>query len=344
MRIAQVMLARGFGGAERSFFDVTQELTKVGHSVMVVMDPRSVLFSKVKNDKSLLVIPVKCHGFWDVVASYKIKQALENFDAQVVHTHLARSAYLGGKAAKALGIPSLVKTHNLVKLKYYKMIDYFVATTSFQAEYLLSNGVSAKQITIIPNFTRLSPVSVVCPRAEKEPYLIRAVGRLVEKKGFDTLIAALALVRKVPILFQLELGGSGPELENLTQQVKRCKLESEIKFCGWIEDVQSFIGGADLFILPSRDEPFGIVVLESMASGVPIISSRTQGPTEILTDEMADFFESDNAAALAEKIIISLSSSARWDKAQVALEKLKTTYTGEQVVKEYEHLYNKMIQ
>ena len=85
------------------------------------------------------------------------------------------------------------------------------------------------------------------------------------------------------------------------------------------------------------------MVLESMACGVPIIVSRTQGPTEILTDEMAYFFEPGDAFGLAEQVLLALSSAGRWSKAQAALEKLKQTYTQEQVVKTYERLYKKII-
>ena len=343
MRIAQIMLARGFGGAERSFFDISESLASIGHNVAVIVDSRSMLFPRLAANKSLLVIPIKCRGVWDFFAGYRIKIALAKFDAQIVHVHLARSAYLGGKAARALRIPSLVKTHNLVNLKYYKSVDHFVPTTQFQAEYLLENGVPKTRITKIPNFTRLQPVDSVTPSHKKGPIVIRAVGRFVYKKGFDTLIAAFEAILKQRTDVRLEIGGSGRELAKLSDQVVQHGLQKEVKFCGWIEDIQSFVEGADLFVIPSRDEPFGIVALESMACGVPIVTSRTQGPTEILTDEMAYFFEPGDALGLSEQILMALSSARRWGMAQVALEKLKQTYTQEQVVKRYELLYKQII-
>ncbi len=343
MRIAQIMLARDFGGAERSFFDISETLASFGHSVAVIVDSRSMLFPRLTANKRLLVIPIKCHGVWDSLAGYRIKGALAKFDAQIVHAHLARSAHLGGKAARALRIPSLVKTHNLVNLKYYKSIDHFVPTTQFQAEYLFKNGVSKTRITTIPNFTRLTPVESVTPSQKNKKIVIRAVGRFVYKKGFDTLITAFQSILKKRKDVRLEIGGSGTELAKLSGQVVQYGLQKEVKFCGWVEDVRSFVEGADLFVIPSRDEPFGIVVLESMACGVPIIVSRTQGPTEILTDEMAYFFEPGDALGLAEQVLLALSSAGRWSKAQAALERLKQTYTQEQVVKTYERLYKKII-
>jgi glycosyltransferase involved in cell wall biosynthesis len=151
------------------------------------------------------------------------------------------------------------------------------------------------------------------------------------------------LILKKRANVRLEIGGSGTELGKLSDQVVQHGLQKEVKFCGWVEDIRSFVEGADLFVIPSRDEPFGIVVLESMACGVPIIASRTQGPTEILTDEMAYFFEPGDAFGLAEQVLLALSSAGRWSKAQAALEKLKQTYTQKQVVKTYERLYKKII-
>jgi len=343
VRVAQIMLARGFGGAERSFFDLTNELANSGHKVMVILDSRSVLFPRFENNKRVLTVPLRCHGAWDLLAQNKIKRSLENFGAEIMHAHLARSACIGGKAARALCITSVVKTHNLVNLKYYKSIDHFVPTTNAQVEYLLNNGIKEKYITKIPNFTRLDPVVSVAIQDQREPFVIRAVGRLVRKKGFDILISAMKVVREKKISVRLELGGTGPEYKKLIKQVATNNLQEAVTFCGWIEDVQSFVNGADLFVVPSREEPFGIVVLESMASGVPIIVSRTQGPLEILTDEMGYFCELDSPLSMAEKIVEALSSSDRWHKAQVALEKLKTTYTPVQVVRQYERLYERLI-
>ena len=70
---------------------------------------------------------------------------------------------------------------------------------------------------------------------------------------------------------------------------------------GWTMSVV-FLSDADLFVLPSLDEPFGLVILDAMSTGVPILSTKTQGPLEILSTETAYFLEASNKNEIAKKI------------------------------------------
>jgi glycosyltransferase involved in cell wall biosynthesis len=73
---------------------------------------------------------------------------------------------------------------------------------------------------------------------------------------------------------------------NLQKKVKDLNLENDVEFLGWIGDPKDFFAQIDIFILPSKNETFGLVILEAMKYGKPIISTNCDGPKEILRHEV----------------------------------------------------------
>ena len=118
MRIAHIMLARGFGGAERFFVDMSRALASRGHSLLALGDARGVALSHLQGHANVEGVAVRCHGKWDLFARRAIGRHLKIFAPAIVQCHLARAALLGGQAAHALALPTVAKTHNLVDAKY----------------------------------------------------------------------------------------------------------------------------------------------------------------------------------------------------------------------------------
>ena len=188
-------------------------------------------------------------------------------------------------------IPAIANMHNYANLKYYRNISQFVPVLQTQKRYLMDGGVTEKNITVIPHFSMI-------PVAEKEtavngdesPVLV-SFGRFVHKKGFHILIDAIEILADSGLNIKLVLGGEGPEREKLRNQVETLNLQNQISFPGWVENVSFFLTQGSYFVLPSLNEPFGIVILEAMASGKVILASRSEGPNEILDSSTAWMFE-----------------------------------------------------
>ena len=282
MRVAQIMLSSEFGGAERSFTDISVCLKQLGHEVLAIGLNRSKSLDKLESS-GVKTRRVSCYGVWDVFTIRSLRKILSRFNADIVHCHLARASHLGGSAAKDLGIMTVAKTHNLVNPKYYKNIDMIVVTTEAQRRHLEAEGVSSDQLRKIPNFSSVKPRPLEKPLSEDDGLLrVVALGRFVKKKGFDTLLEAFALLREEELNIKLTIGGDGPERKALKKLAEDLDICHRVEFIGWVEDVTEYLKGSDLFVLPSRDEPFGIVILEAMAAGIPIVTTKTQGPLEIL--------------------------------------------------------------
>lgn len=343
MRIMQVMLGKGFGGAERSFVDLVLELCARGHEVIAVTEQRGQAQHKLPALSNLTTQTIRCYGSWDVLSMLKVRRLMHRYQPELFHTHLARAACIAGRAAFAKNIPGIAKTHNLVNLKYYRGIEYLVATTQQQQNYLLEHGRHPELVKRIPNFSRLPAVDVIRAHGDHKTWRIKTLGRFVFKKGFDNLIAAVAELKRAGVSLAVEIAGDGPERAALLQQINRQSLRDSVFLRPWVEDVATFLSDADLFVLPSRDEPFGIVILEAMANGVPIITTRTAGPVEILSPHEAWLTPVDSAEALAETILAAIEDPARSERASRALNRFRQHYSAERVVAQYEALYMQMI-
>ncbi len=339
MRIAQVMLAKRFGGAERSFVDLCAELVARGHAVLAICEARAAALPLLERIAGLDVRTVRVWGAWDPFARRAIGRALRAHRAEIVQCHLARAAHLGGHAAHALGLPTLAKTHNYVDLRYYRAIDRLVPTTRAQADYLLAHGIAPDRVTRIPNFSRLAPQAPTA-HPPMPPVRLLALGRLVAKKGFDVLLAALAALPPATPPIVLTLAGDGPLRAALDAQARSLAPRVEVRFVGWVDDVAALFAAADVFVLPSRDEPFGIVVLEAMAAGVPIVATRTAGPLEILDAETALLVAIGDVAALAHALgaVLDDPAAARTRAARAGTV-FRDTYAAAAVVPRYERLY-----
>ena len=141
----------------------------------------------------------------------------------------------------------------------------------------------------------------------------------------------------------LHIAGSGPEEASLLKLINGSGHSDEIQLHRWVDDVSSFLSDADLFVLPSLDEPFGLVILDAMSTGVPILSTKTQGPLEILSMETAYFLEASNKNEIAKKIELVIKDPSRLKKAVRANQEFNTKYSAEAVVPLYINLYKKIL-
>ncbi len=342
MKITQLMLAKGFGGAERYFVDLSSILAEYGHKLQVICHRDFQEMNRLTGIPGITVESFSVAGWWDMFSLKKMSKEIERFEPDIVHAHLARGAYMAGKTCKKNNIPLVVKTHNYVDLKYYKNVDVFITTTKDQQQYLLQEGISPEKTKVIPNFSRVPAVEAVS-RHVNDPLVIASCGRMVEKKGFHILLKAFNKVLESGAQASLRLGGDGKEKNDLQRLSEDLGINDHIEFCGWVNSISEFLENADIFVLPSLDEPFGIVVLEAMAKGRPLISTRAQGPSEILDEETAYLVETGSVDALAKALSIAISDKdGRLKKAEKALCAFNNTYSENVVVPKIVQLYERL--
>jgi glycogen synthase len=180
-------------------------------------------------------------------------------------------------------------------------------------------GVAESRITVIPNgidpldLPQPDPVELVRLRGEfaaPEERLVLLIGRLVYEKGFQLALEAMPKVIEAAPGTRFLVAGSGTHEEELKRQAEELGLMEHGTFLGWIGDdvLHTLYAIADLTVVPSIYEPFGLVALEAMASGCPCIVADTGGLREVVPHEEAGLrFAARDPEALAEVAIRVLS-------------------------------------
>lgn len=342
LRITQLMLSQGLGGAERYFVDLCGALADRGHIVQAIFHRDFVARNELVSHANIQCVPVRIWAGWDLWAQRTIREQVRQFSPQVMQAHLARGARIGGTVCTSLNVPLTVKTHNRVNLKYYPQVDHFIATTATQKAYLAEHGIARERVSIIPNFSALAAVDDVAQ--VRDPIRFCSYGRMVKKKGFDVLLRAFRQFLDRGHQGILQIGGDGAERGVLERLAAELNLNAHVKFVGWIANPAQILDTCDVFVLPSLDEPFGIVLLEAMARGKAIIATRTQGPLEIFDPSTAWLVVIGNAIELAD----ALSDAAQHpetvtEKSVAALRCFKQTYSTEAVIPRILDVYATML-
>jgi glycogen(starch) synthase len=140
------------------------------------------------------------------------------------------------------------------------------------------------------------------------PYIL-ALGRVVEKKGFDLLLAAYAGMDVARRTVDLVIGGAGTALEDLRESARGFGIADRVHFVGRLSrgQVARFMAGAEIFVMPSRLEPFGIVVLEGWRAGVAVVATTRGGPPEFVRDGedgvLVDPFDTTAFTSALERLV-----------------------------------------
>ena len=179
-----------------------------------------------------------------------------------------------------LSVPHVARLGGFYDLKHYGGCDWLVANTQGIADYLVRSGWDAGRVRVLVNFV---PDGLGAEPGRRpgagEPVFV-GLGRLHPNKGFDTLVRALA---KLPE-GRLVLAGEGPERKSLEALAADAGLRERVEFRGWCPDPQSLIRSGDVFVCPSRHEPFGNVIVEAFASRMPVVATATDGALENVRD------------------------------------------------------------
>lgn len=162
-----------------------------------------------------------------------------------------------------------------------KRVAGFLACGRPTARHLASLGIAPEKITNFPYWVDVPQIWSPPKGCEgidvAQPLRLIAVGRHVPAKAFEVAIEAVALANKNAgrCLAKLELVGDGPERQRLESVAKSMSLDGVVKFSGWIENDQVWkrVHDADALVITSRFEPYGVVVLEALANGRPVLAS-----------------------------------------------------------------------
>ena len=292
------MFGRGLGGIEQAFVDYCLALTKTGNKVTALLHPKAAI-EKILTEKcgnNLQIIKTGNLGQWDFFAVLKLKKILKKLHPDAIITHGNRATVLLKKAAGSK-FPVIGVAHNYSIKKLTGLAGVFTITKQLR-DLVIKAGQPAEKTFHIPNMIDCSAISP--NHAANTPPIIGTMGRFVKKKGFDNFLFALKELNNRNVNFRAVIGGGGEEEKKLKELREQLQLNDLVEFPGWVADKNNFFCNIDIFCLPSLHEPFGIVLLEAFCYGVPTVTTDSEGPSEIATNNVdALVAEKTDIAAMA---------------------------------------------
>ncbi|MEO6993693.1 MAG: glycosyltransferase [Lacunisphaera sp.] len=288
MRVLHVIFSSRIAGAERYCIDLANRQAEMGFDVHVAGKNSSPIAGGLNAG-------VKFHGISDLFFRRRhLHRLITNLGVDICHAHL-------GPACKALSKASsngikVATLHVGYKPHQHARLDGVICVNRAQADRLAAYK---GKVRVISNWIPQAPIRISGPRLRAElglssdAFLILAIGRLHPSKGMDLLISAFIAV--APARAVLVILGEGPARSKL-EKLKAG--DTRIHLLGFQENVHDCLRDADLFISPSREESFGIAILEAMAVGIPIIATAAEGPREFLRDQPAELVQPDSVEAL----------------------------------------------
>lgn len=274
----------------------------------------------------------------------------------LVHAHVSHPAgFVAAELARILGVPLVVSEHmspfpfdDMRGADGRPFPDVLSPLKSAARVTAVSRAHAAsiaqwveRPIDVLPNFideTRFARGA----RTPSEPFRFLSVGHLVPQKGFDVLLRALSLCHARGDRFHLSIVGKGYEEERLRAIARELGLDAAVTWLGAPEraSMPEVYRAADAFVLASRHESFGVVVIEALASGLPVVATRCGGPEEIVTPDVGELAPIEDPAALAD----AMSRLARRDLDRAAIRRyFESAYASSAVVPRLEQLYREVL-
>jgi glycosyltransferase involved in cell wall biosynthesis len=178
-----------------------------------------------------------------------------------------------------------------------------IAVSPGLGNYLLPY-LTDKKPMIIPNLINTGFFGLPIQERSQKPFTFLFVGNLIPIKGIDILIKAFNLAFHDEPDVNLNIGGAGPELENLRELCQTLNITQKVNFLGALSRIQvrEAMWRANTFVLPSYIETFGIVVIEALSTGLPVIATRCGGPEGILTPQLGMLTIPGDIAGLAQSM------------------------------------------
>jgi glycosyltransferase involved in cell wall biosynthesis len=341
MKVLHLITGLGVGGAELQLRSVLQH-TRHDAEVVTLYNPGPVA-DMIRADGHR-VRSLGMTSNTQVSALNALRRLIADEEYDVVHAHLYRSQIYGRPAAWLAGVPVIVSTEHSIGethlerrkmtagvralyLATERMSDMTVAVSPAVRERLIKWGVRPRKVVLVPNGVDLSRVKFDATAREKvraefgiapSDYVIGVLGRLDANKQFDMVIEAAA-----PLLGggrRLLIVGKGDERAHLEEVARRCGVAGRVIFAGERHDVAAMLSAMDLFVAASKQETFGLSVLEALANGAPVLYT-TCPALEGLDVSRATQVPS-SAAGLHDAMLAELAAGRRRDRAtEPAVEK-----------------------
>jgi N-acetyl-alpha-D-glucosaminyl L-malate synthase BshA len=373
MRIAIVCYPT-FGGSGVVATELGLELARRGHEIHFITYSQPVRLALLNpnvhyHEVNVPEYPLFHYQPYELALSSKLVDMVKLYKIEVLHVHYAiPHAYAGYMAKQMLkdegiDIPMVTTLHgtDITLVGNHPFYKPAVTFSINKSDFVTSVSQSLKddtlklfniknEIQVIPNFIELDKIKKEdkspCQRsvmANDEERIITHISNFRKVKRIPDIIAIFNKIQK-EIPAKLMMVGEGPEKEKAEQLCRELGIQDKVIFFGNSNEIDTILCQTDLFLLPSKTESFGLVALEAMACGVPVISSNAGGLPEVNKDGFSGYLsEVGDVDGMAKNALKILKNQTDLDQFKKNALITALQFDIKKILPLYEDLYQRAI-
>lgn len=362
-----------FGGSGVVATELAKGLAQRGHKLHILSYARPARLDTFQTNISYHEVNINSYPLfeyppYDLALANQMASMIEYEGIDVLHVHYAiphaTSAYLAKQilGESAAHIPIITTLHGtditLVgsDASYKNVVDFSINQSdgvTAVSEYLKVETYNRfdikKEIRVIPNFIDLDRFKksnkthfkrAICPEGEK---VVVHVSNFREVKRVPEVVSVFDRILDGGIKAKLLLVGDGPDRQRAERRCRELKICEHVRFLGKQENVEEILSIADLFLIPSGSETFGLAALEAMSCSVPVISSNIGGLPEVnIHGETGYLCDLDDIDCMAKYAVEILGDESHHQKLSENARRRAEDFEMDKIVTQYEDYYKEI--
>jgi glycosyltransferase involved in cell wall biosynthesis len=295
LRIVQLVETLAVGGLETMAVNLAIAQKRAGHSPSIYTIFAPGALAARAEEAGVPVVPFHKQKGFDPNDIFRIARRLRDDRAQIVHTHNSIVHHYGALAGRLAGVDAVVSTRHGLAFHsgrrpelYYRAVGPLTSATVFVCEagrrfFVGQGAVPERKTSVILNGIPLQPFQSRRARAGSAPPRIRfgTIGRLVKAKAHTDLVDAFAIIAPELPEAELHLWGDGELRDAVTARIAAANLAGRLHHHGATPDPAGALATLDVFVMSSISEGLPLVILEAMAAGLPVVTTRVGGIPEV---------------------------------------------------------------
>ena len=311
MRVLQVDSGRDWRGGQNQVWLLCRELDReAGIEQALVTKQRGALAERAA------AAGTKVHGTtWEIGldprAWWHLRRTIAGFRPDVIHVHESHALTLGATLALGLRLVASRRVDfHVGRFGFWRRPDRIIAVSEAVKQILMRDGIAAGAITVVhdgidPDQIRRAATPALDIRSQLRipagaPLAVNAAA-LVDHKDQRTLVRAAQHARALEPQLHWIIAGEGPLRAALSAEIARLKLEDRVHLVGYVDRIDALIAEASVFVMSSKTEGLGSVILNALALGRPVVATAAGGIPELLPAEV--LVPAGTPDALAQKVV-----------------------------------------
>lgn len=298
----------GIGGAEMLVFEFARRLDRERFESWLCttrepeLDRRDLATREAAElrREGVEVLTLDRRSSWSMLPWLRLLWALRHERIDIVHSHMPRASIPGALLAKLAGVPVVIAhEHGSILYGHWlrrflnenvvvRLSNVVLVVSDWDRDNLIEHDrLPASRVKVFRNGIPRLPAQPPDVRPDLAPRgvpLIGSLGRLDPVKGYDELIRAIALLKREGLEVRCAIAGVGPDETRLRAIIAKLGVGEEVALLGLREDVPSLLAAFDIAVLSSHSEGAPLAIIEYMAAGLPIVSTRVGGVPELIED------------------------------------------------------------